>query len=82
MKLVLASLTDDFDLTVLHHIEQVYHNDGGILLWIMCNIVHCSNIAFTETSKTKTRESTLTNFDNVEKYISFIKNSLSLITHC
>ncbi len=34
-----------------------------------------------ETIKSKIRESTLTNFDDVEKYIIYIKNNLSLITH-
>jgi hypothetical protein len=78
-KLLLASLTKEFCITVLHRIKTSYRNDGVMILWTICNNVHRSNIAFTETVKAKLRNMALANFDSIDKYLIATKDNLSLI---
>ena len=59
-KLLLASLTDDFSITIIHRIDSSYRNDGVVILWTICHNVHRSNITFTETNKAKIRGMNLT----------------------
>jgi hypothetical protein len=32
-KLLLASVSDDFCITIIHHIDQACHNGGVVILW-------------------------------------------------
>jgi len=50
-----------------------------MILWTICNNVHRSNIAFTETVKAKLRNMALANFDSIDKYLIATKDNLSLI---
>jgi hypothetical protein len=79
-KLLLASLTEDFCVTIVHRVNTTYRNDGLVILWTICNNVHRSNIAFTETIKAKIRNITLADFNTIDKYFINVKDSLSLIT--
>jgi hypothetical protein len=80
-RLLMASITDEFSLTVISRIPQDLRNDGPLLLWTICNHIHRNNIAFIETIKSKIREATLSTFgDDVEKYILYIKDNMRLIT--
>jgi hypothetical protein len=82
-RLLLGSVTDEFCITIISRISQEYRNDGPLILWIICNNMHCNNIAFVESIKRRVRESTLSQFgDDVPKYILFIKDNLRLITCC
>jgi len=79
-KLLLASLTDDFSITIIHRIDSSYRNDGVVILWTICHNVHRSNIAFTETIKAKIRGMNLMDYDTIDKYLISIKDNLRLIT--
>lgn len=80
-KLLLASVTDDFSVTVIHRVPQDLRNDGPLILWTICNNIHCNNIALVETIKAKIRTATLSQFhDEIPKYIIFLRDNLWLIT--
>jgi hypothetical protein len=79
-KLLLASLADEFSVTIIHRVGVKYRNDGVVILWTICNNVHRSNIAFTETIKAKIRNTNLSEYENIDKYLIGIKDNLSLIT--
>jgi hypothetical protein len=80
-RFLLGSVTDEFCITIISRISQEYRNDGPLILWIICNNIHCNNIAFMESIKCRVRESTLSQFGNdVPKYILYIKDNLRLIT--
>jgi hypothetical protein len=80
-KLLMASITDSFSITVINRIPQDLRNDGPLILWTICNHIHHNNIAFIETIKSKIHEATLTQFnDDVDNYIIFVKDNLRLIT--
>jgi hypothetical protein len=80
-RLLLRSVTDDFSITIINRIPQDYHNDGPLILWMICSNIHRNNIAFIETIKTKIRESNVSQFgDDICKYIIHIKDNLCLIT--
>jgi hypothetical protein len=80
-RLLMASITDTFSITIINRIPQDLHNDGPLILWTVCNHIHRNNIAFVETIKTKIRNATLTQFsDDVDSYIIYIKDNLRLIS--
>ncbi len=57
--LLFSFIMDDLSITFLGCIEQDYHNDGPLLLWIICNNIHRNSIAFIETMKSKIRAANL-----------------------
>jgi len=67
-------------VTIIHRVNTAYRNDGVVILWTICNNVHRSNIAFTETIKATIRHMNLTDYDTIDKYLIGIKDNLSLIT--
>lgn len=67
-------------MTIIHRVNTAYQNDGVVILWTICNNVHRSNIAFTETIKATIRHMNLTDYDTIDKYLIGIKDNLSLIT--
>jgi hypothetical protein len=80
-RLLMASITDEFSLTIVNRIPQDLRNDGPLILWTICNHIHRNNIAFIGTIKTKIRDATLSHFgDDINKYIIFIKDNLRLIS--
>jgi hypothetical protein len=65
---------------MIHRIPQEYRKDRVVILWTICNNIHCNNIAFVEMVKGKIRDSTLTQFnDDVPKYIMHLRDNLTLI---
>jgi hypothetical protein len=77
----MASITDDFSLTIINRIPQDLHNQGPLILWTICNHIHRNNIAFIEMIKNKIWEVTLSHFgDDIDKYKMFINDNLHLIT--
>ncbi|MFN9983839.1 MAG: hypothetical protein ACK53Y_28190, partial [bacterium] len=36
-KLLLASLADEFSVTIIHRVGVQYRNDGVVILWTICN---------------------------------------------
>jgi hypothetical protein len=80
-RLLLGSVTDDFAITVINHLERSLRNDGPLILWTICNNIHRNHIAFTETIKQKIRATTIQHFNNdIPKYIIQLKDNLRLIT--
>jgi hypothetical protein len=80
-KLLLCSVTDDFSTLIISRIDQTLRNDGPLLLWTICQNIYRNNIAFVESIKAKIRSASMSHFgDDAQKYLSFCRDNLRLIT--
>jgi hypothetical protein len=79
-KCLLASIGDDFTLTLMNRIPQEYRNDGTYMLWAITSNIYRNNIAFVENIREKIATAMLaTHGNDLEKYLIFIKNNLRMI---
>lgn len=51
--LLLASITEDFQITIIGRIDQDLCNDGPLILWAICNNIYQNNITFVENIKSQ-----------------------------
>jgi hypothetical protein len=78
---ILNSITEDFTITLIHHVSPLLRNDGTYLLWVLCNHIQRNYYAFQEHIREQIATATLSTFDNdVPKYIIFIKNNLCMLS--
>ncbi len=79
-KCLLASVTNDFTLTLMNRIPQELYNDGTYMLWAITNNIYCNNIALVGCIREKITTCTLSQHGNdIEWYLIYVKNHLWMI---
>eukprot|EP00590_Aulacoseira_subarctica_P005156 CAMPEP_0172437828 /NCGR_PEP_ID=MMETSP1064-20121228/72466_1 /TAXON_ID=202472 /ORGANISM="Aulacoseira subarctica , Strain CCAP 1002/5" /LENGTH=256 /DNA_ID=CAMNT_0013186333 /DNA_START=673 /DNA_END=1443 /DNA_ORIENTATION=- len=75
------SLSQEFLATLLGRFDKAYCNDGPLLLHTMCQHIHRTHLAFTESIKNQIRTTGLEFFKmDVVKHLEFVRSNLRLIT--
>ena len=74
------SFSQEFLATLLGRLDKAYCNDGPLLLHTMCQHIHRTHLAFTESIKNQIRTTGLKYFKmDVVKYIEFARSNLHLM---